>query len=371
MLYNIYYILYLHIALMSVVENTYKIPTKDLLIKKIKDGWPNPNVENNKIDYLMTLLKSKDDLLTYNIGLDGADYIIPDVFNGIKQRNKIIELNTITKKTEVNVDNLNQKQSKSSSNFIILSPEDNTLLKYKIPYKIWERSLNDIRKYFKENEINDFSEKEINNFCSRLIWCLVHRYHKFQLWNGSSGSVTDEDYDYFNKLGADIECFASFFNRHDNFRYCGIFPDLEFIFGCIGNFFSVKFVSGKYVANPPYTNDIINKSIMKFVDLLNAGNNNIDVIFILPVWATSDRIILNKKFNANLQLSSDEYVLDKIRSTKLYNLVYYDQLLLKDKYKFFDHILDTHINYSHVNVISFCNKKGILRYKYEGDYIRL
>lgn len=336
------------------IDNEYKHPTKDILLKNIEDGWPNPVTEDSKLNYLITNTPSSTDLLTfYTFSEKTFDPLIPDLIN---------------KKT-FTADLIDVDISDYNLNNYILVPKTK-LVKYIILKKMYNSAFKDIEKYFESINLN-LDESLIKLFCNRLLWCLVHRYHKFNLWNGASGSITDSDYEYFYSLGARIECFASFFNKHDKFKYCGLFPDLEFIFGCIGNFFDINFISGMYIANPPYITDTINKCIDKFIKLID-NNNDIDVLMILPAWSISDRIILNKKFNEKLKIDYAEYyLLDKLRCTEKYKYFYYDQLILKKNYKFYDYLLDSSINFTHVNIIGLCNKIGKLKYKIKGDYIRL
>ena len=344
------------------IENEYKQPTKEYLLKNIKNGWPNPIIEDSKLDYLITF-GNRSDLSYYTFSQRTLDPIIPDIINGMSQKEKILELNSNIKNTEVDL-------LEHNTNNYILVPRKN-LVKYVILKKIYNSALDDIIKYFNSIGLDTLDTLDINAFCNRIVWCLVHRYHKFNLWNGASGSITDSDYEYFYNLGARIECFASFFNKHNNFKYCGLFPDLEFIFGCIGEFFTVKFISGKFIANPPYITDTINKCINKFVKTIEDGYD-IDVMLILPAWSISDRIILNKKFNEKLKFDyTDNYILDTLRCSEKYKYFYYDQLILKTKYKFYDYLLDSIVNFTHVNIIGLSNKSGSLKYKLKGDYIRL
>lgn len=83
-------------------------------------------------------------------------------------------------------------------------------------------------------------------------------------------------------LNVNHELFASPFNAY--FRtFCSIFPDIELVFGSVGNFFEFNLVDGaSYVANPPFDETVITAMATRLIDQLSRVSTT--VIVSLPAW---------------------------------------------------------------------------------------
>jgi phosphorylated CTD-interacting factor 1 len=68
-------------------------------------------------------------------------------------------------------------------------------------------------------------------------------------------------------FGVSLECFASPMNAYFP-HFCSAFPLLELPFGSIGSFFSTRFLSGSFEANPPFTATLIQQMFAHMLDLL-------------------------------------------------------------------------------------------------------
>lgn len=118
------------------------------------------------------------------------------------------------------------------------------------------------------------------------------------LTSGMSGSVSPTLLlNMLEKSGKTeaLECFGSFFN-HTLEKYCGLFPDIEEGFGCVGNFFHVddEVFNGKFLSvNPPFATDIINKVLERFDKMFTSGTEDAVAVIVLPAWEIDDRLTLN------------------------------------------------------------------------------
>ena len=127
-------------------------------------------------------------------------------------------------------------------------------------------------------------------YLNEILYILFLRYKTFGLLNGHLGSIPSKIYNKLIDKDLQLEMFGSLFN-HTSKYYCGLFVDLEYIFGCVGNFYNVKFKKGLYLANPPFDINVIN-NLNNY--LLNKINKNCDIIVVLPVWTVEFRKELNK-----------------------------------------------------------------------------
>lgn len=158
------------------------------------------------------------------------------------------------------------------------------------------------------------------SFRADLFRCMFRYGYLGLLGSGMSGSVLPE---LIRKLHREsgvadaVECFGSFFN-HTLPAYCGLFPDIEAGFGCIGNFFRVfdaRTMSGKFLlVNPPFTTSVIHRVFDMFAAAPLAGSV---AVIVLPAWETADRELLNRRCDRrqNAALVTD-YASDMRRLTR-------------------------------------------------------
>lgn len=260
---------------------------------KFRDFIPSLNKEVLRLRILNEYLEkySKEDILnSYCYKTTKYDPLVINEINGKKVFSKKTYNNIILKINEKN-ENFHVKKS-FEKNIIILNFK-NTI------YKISQNNYNRIK-----NMVLDHSFLNYITF-DDLIWALLNRYSFFDLLNGLMGSVLPERYlkfKQFNENGEIFECFGSFLN-HTGKNYCGLFTDLEKYFGNVGNFFDTKFISGLFLANPPFTIPMINK-VSKFI---SKNVNKATFIIIIPTWRIEDRERLNKVCKMKLRT---DYVTD-------------------------------------------------------------
>lgn len=198
-----------------------------------------------------------------------------------------------------------------------------------------------------------------------VLYILFLRYKSFGLLNGHLGSLPTEIYNKLIDNGVQLEMFASLFN-HTTKHYCGLFVDLEYIFGCIGNFYSVNFKKGLYVANPPFDNPVINNLIDFFI---NKINKNCNIIVILPVFTIKFRKLLNKLCKQKLPT---DYKTD-VDTENLVNSKYckYSALYCKNSFLYENFIKNKLINYTATHLLYLSDKSvtKIINIFNKPDYI--
>jgi hypothetical protein len=90
-----------------------------------------------------------------------------------------------------------------------------------------------------------------------------------------------------------IECFGSPLNTQ--YRYCSAFPFEKETWNSLGSFFDLEIKTGKYIANPPFDDDIMTMMARKLVTCLKKETNTLLVLVIIPVWDPETQIELNAK----------------------------------------------------------------------------
>lgn len=82
--------------------------------------------------------------------------------------------------------------------------------------------------------------------------------------------------------GAKTELFGSPLNTVTE-QYCSPFPDIEWMFGSMGSFFTFKFSSGIYFANPPFDEELMRRLSLRLIEVLST-NMSITVVVVIPAW---------------------------------------------------------------------------------------
>lgn len=174
-----------------------------------------------------------------------------------------------------------------------------------------------------------------------IIWCILYRYNYLGLLNMVQLA---NDSTYYNNLikkyDACLELFASVMN-HNLKYYCSLFYDLEKYFGSRGNHFNLQITKGFYLLNPPFTEDIINRSIDNILNVINE-NKNVGVFISIPIWDKEGRLWVNKNCKIKVKLNfPDVPLIKKILDNK--NLIWHKKYC-KENYRYFDYLSFTHIN---------------------------
>ena len=139
-----------------------------------------------------------------------------------------------------------------------------------------------------------------------LVWMGMHRYNAFGLYNNSQGSTTERHYAQLHaRIGTSVEGFGSFFN-HTRPYYFGLFPDLEWRFGCLGNAFHAELRAGFFVVNPPFTTPLMNRTIAHVQRQLAQATGRLRVLLVVPTWVDDERRQLNAVCRQRLQVGAYE-----------------------------------------------------------------
>jgi hypothetical protein len=163
---------------------------------------------------------------------------------------------------------------------------------------------------------------------ARDVMLMVLRY-KSHLIGGQQWGIPHEVYkDLYEKWGARYEAFASPLNSRmigmKGAQFCSLFPDVDGVFGSLGNIFDVDLCNPLglkekpyrvvWVVNPPFVESVMERIMKKVIKALREAEKDGQelVIFgVLPSWSDSGahRIINNEK---NIRFLRDGYTLGKM-----------------------------------------------------------
>lgn len=193
-----------------------------------------------------------------------------------KADNIISELNLEDrfKKFMRGFDKLYKEYDFNSKTKIKVNVEEKQLIyknKYKVKYN--DEILRKLVKYYNGNLENR------NN----IIFCLLYRYSYLDAENQQLAINLDFKEDLRVNFGVDIELFGSGINRYFN-KYCSLFYDIEYFFNSIGNFFNITPISGLYMANPAYDEELMENMANKIVDTLKNTKYPLGYLITIPVW---------------------------------------------------------------------------------------
>jgi len=316
----------------------YKEIKRFIMIKELAKKLESKFKLKQKYNIVLTDLflnetdKSKDPILSIITSKTNLPDEIVDYIN--KKVLKIIsKLNSITNKIEqVEVSNIGK--------YIVLMYK-------KIKYRINKKTYDRIR-----SQIIDTSFSKSYTL-ETILWMLYHRYYNVNLFNNLQGAVHPKFYKQIKeKFKSNVEGFGSFFNHLLKY-YCGLFPDLEKYFGCLGNFFTSELTKKFYVVNPPFWTDKINQTINHVLSELDK-RDELTILLILPAWLTKDRQKLNKVCNQKLEMK--EYQ-DELNYEPIFKSKYLKQYLLycKSNFVYYDYIGEKDCCFTPSNLILLSN----------------
>jgi len=153
----------------------------------------------------------------------------------------------------------------------------NSNQKFKIPKKIYKKLIK------LNNNIYD-------------VFVLIYRYKYTGLWQSNTQlSINDNIAKIFrDKLNVNYEMFASPINSQFKY-YCSMFPDIEYKFGSIGNFFNYTPGENEIIeANPPFSEQLMKYMVKRMLKFIKKYNNLTYILFI-PVWDITGKTILKSK----------------------------------------------------------------------------
>ena len=212
------------------------------------------------------------------------------------------------------------------------------LLSIKIFDKLYQK-LFDKYQLSTKIKINN-QEYNLNRFHTLLI-CLFIRYKSLFAANEQL-ACNPKFYEKLNKLyHFNVELFASSINHlYDN--YCSLFYDIEQYFGSIGFYNNINIIKGLYVANPPFSEDIMYDMANILNNLLSNNNNPLTFLIIIPAWRSNDNYGLYKCFD----------VLQKSKFTKKIITI------PKEKARFFNYFENVYGYPCAINFIIMQNEQG-------------
>lgn len=138
---------------------------------------------------------------------------------------------------------------------------------------------NNIFNVYNDNSIRDYN-------CIKLIYIVYLRY--FTIMNGSNQASILPSFKKLIKdyLGVKIELFGSALNTSMS-KFGSIFPDIEYAFGSLGNYFDINIKRGYFEINPVFDNCLINDIFIKtYNELKKAELHNQPLLFLLIIPST-------------------------------------------------------------------------------------
>ena len=171
---------------------------------------------------------------------------------------------------------------------------DTVSLKYKdAAFTILSGHYEKLKKLYKKNTIlleKDIDDFDKNDFLSR-VYCVLSRYETFfrnsTLRNegyGMQGALPNYTFKELNKeFNVKQEMFASPLNCYFS-KYCSAFADTDVYFGSCGSFFDYEPIEGSFQANPPFTEEVIERMAIRIDKLLEKTDLPLSFIVFIPEW---------------------------------------------------------------------------------------
>lgn len=160
----------------------------------------------------------------------------------------------------------------------------NKLNKYEKKFIIIKNKLPIIPKFIIKKSARHYKNPDDpnNDLIITYLNCCNIRY--CALMSGANQFMVDLNYKkQLRQLGFNFECFGSVFNRYFD-HFCSMFYDLEKYFGSCGSFFALKIYKGKYMANPPYDDNLLTNMYLKIKKIFLHHRKNICFIISIPKW---------------------------------------------------------------------------------------
>ncbi|RNA44570.1 phosphorylated CTD-interacting factor 1 [Brachionus plicatilis] len=183
--------------------------------------------------------------------------------------------------TKLSFDLKKIKEENCTSEKVSIELGDNVV----VSYKEKQFELN----YFHFNKLKDLFL--LNEFFDEYLFVLLSRYQTFfrhnQQINEGYGMQASLPKNVFTQLyrlfGVTHEAFASPFNCY--FRnYCSAFADIDCLFGSSGSFFDYEPIEGSFEANPPFTEEVIERMSIHIENLLNNSARPLSFVVFIPEW---------------------------------------------------------------------------------------
>lgn len=150
-----------------------------------------------------------------------------------------------------------------------------------------------------------------NNNHQDLIQLLL-RYDNIRPDSGLFWSIPPNVYKYLNDVvKVDYEAFANPI-YHNLENYFSPFNDIDKKYGSLGSFYDNELLEGKYVVNPPYSENLLILTTNKILNTLANGKGNYDFFVYYPNWYDSIALInlLKSSYMKNSRVMNNNYIYD-------------------------------------------------------------
>ena len=126
------------------------------------------------------------------------------------------------------------------------------------------------------------------------LFVLLARYHGIQ-GHGYQAACGEKVFEAFaHHFGVKMECFGSPLNSFFS-RFCSAFPDTDWCFGAVDNFFHFLPPSGHFEVNPPFIPAVMLAAVEHISLLLERAEsqrNSLGFVIVLPGWLDDPAILL-------------------------------------------------------------------------------
>jgi hypothetical protein len=229
-----------------------------------------PNMNNfNKLDVINLYSGSVLDMLNLGIDMTNAEYIIKEAVNMLTNDFKAKYIQTLSKEEIVAIDS-------SDPYYFTLFIENEYGSAPKISIT---------RKRFEQLH-REYIDPDFKLFLKR-VYRLLLRYETLG-YAGCQAAIPESVFDVLYKLyKVDHECFASPLNHYLK-SYGSAFIDTDGYFGSKGDFFTQRYDSGSYEANPPFLEEYLCPVAMYILHLMEQANKNdrsLTFVCIWPAWS--------------------------------------------------------------------------------------
>lgn len=201
--------------------------------------------------------------------------------------------------------------------------------------------------YCKQNKIN-FER----NIFENLLSCLLIRYETIEAGNEQLACNPEFYFEMKRKLGFDFEMFGSAINTQYH-QFGSAFYDIEKYFLSKGSFYGIECKQGKYVANPPFVNEMIEEMALKMIRMLDDTENKKPLSFFItiPGWESNEEY--------------GEYTgFEIMKKSKYFS---YFKEIPKEEARFFDYNHNRIVYPCKIFFILFQNEKAKEQYHMEDD----
>ncbi len=245
-----------------------KIDNK-IKLKKILDDFKFEERCNNCIKELEEFKETEFFIKNKNNFLIKID---KNIFNIEESNNNIIV---------ININYIGEKKLTGDIDILNMS--------FKIYNFLYLKLLNQYKIYCEENKIDFNDSSRAEEEFKKLLVCLLLRYETIKASNEQLACNPEFYYEMKRRLNFDFELFGSALNTQ-YYQFCSLFYDLEKYFLSKGSFYDIECIKGKYVANPPFVNEVIESMALKMIHNLDKNNNKEPLSFFItiPGWESNE-----------------------------------------------------------------------------------